>query len=110
MPGFIQPGRHITIAASPVAVAANVGLLVGFMFGVTQAAAAQNEQVVIDTMGVHELAKAGAQAWTQGAKIYWDNTNKNCTTTATANTLIGVAASAALAADTVGAVRLGIVA
>ena len=52
-----------------------------------------------------ELTKIGAQAWTVGALVYWDDTNKRCTTVATANLLIGVAA-AAVAGNTTGRVRL----
>ena len=43
---------------------------------------------------------------TQGAKLYWDNTNKNLTTTLTANTLIGAAVSAAAIGDSTVIVRL----
>ena len=32
-----------------------------------------------------------SQAWTAGAKIYWDNTAKRATNVASGNTLIGVA-------------------
>lgn len=45
--------------------------------------------------------KATGEAWAVGAKIYWDNTAKKFTTTATSNTLCGYALGAALAADTV---------
>ncbi|MCB1470839.1 MAG: DUF2190 family protein, partial [Rhizobiaceae bacterium] len=48
------------------------------------------------------------QAWTAGAKIYWDDTNKRTTNVATSNTLIGVATEAVAggAGDTIGRVRL----
>ena len=38
-------------------------------------------------------------AVSQGAKLYWDNTNKVLTTTASGNTIVGVAAEAALSGD-----------
>lgn len=44
--------------------------------------------------GVFELTKISSQAWTVGALVYWDDTNKRCTTVTTANLLIGVAAAA----------------
>ena len=55
-----------------------------------------------------DITKVGSQAWTVGAKIYWDDTNKRCTTVATDNTLIGVAVEAVAsgAGDTIGRVRL----
>ena len=59
-------------------------------------------------VGVFDITKVGSQAWTVGAKIYWDDTNKRCTTVATDNTLIGVAVEAVAsgASDTIGRVRL----
>ena len=55
-----------------------------------------------------ELTKIGSQAWTVGALVYWDDTNKRCTTVATANLLIGVAAAAVAGSpgNTIGRVRL----
>ena len=43
-----------------------------------------------------------------GAKVYWDNTAKVCTTTVGTNTLIGVAVKAVggTAGETTGTVRL----
>jgi len=43
------------------------------------------------------------------ALIYWDNTNKQCTTTSTSNTKIGVATAAAANPSSVGNVRLNAV-
>ena len=56
--------------------------------------------------GVHEQKKTTAQAWSIGAKIYWDNTAKEFTTTSTSNTLAGWAYAAAVNPSTVGQVRL----
>src|SRR5262245_37203943 len=56
--------------------------------------------------GVYTLEKVSAQAWTEGALIYWDNSAKNCTTTSTSNTRIGVAAAAAANPSATGKVRL----
>jgi predicted RecA/RadA family phage recombinase len=54
------------------------------------------------------LTKAGSQAWTVGALVYWDDTNKRCTTVATGNLLIGAAIAAVdnAAGSTTGRVRL----
>lgn len=106
---YIQDGDQIELAA-PYAVASGGGALIGALFGVAQVALANGERGAFAIEGVHELAKATGEAWTEGAKIYWDNTNKRCTTTSSGNTLIGVASEAAVSAATVGRVRLGIVA
>lgn len=44
--------------------------------------------------------KATGQAWAVGAAIYWDDSAKKFTTTATDNTKCGIALEPALAADT----------
>lgn len=64
--------------------------------------------VALDLTGVFELTKIGSQTWTVGALVYWDGSNKRCTTVATANLLIGIAAAAVVggAGNTLGRVRL----
>ncbi|MBF0117165.1 MAG: DUF2190 family protein [Magnetococcales bacterium] len=104
MKNYVQPGDTITVIA-PVAVNSGDGLLVGALFGVALATAAINTNVEVLTEGVVDLPKA-AVAVTQGAKVYWDNTAKNVTTTATNNTLIGCAIPAAAVGDAIVRVRL----
>lgn len=108
MKNYVQPGDVITLTA-PYAVASGAGLLVGSLFGVACGAAALNAEVEARTTGVFDLAKASG-AVTQGAKLYWDNTNKLLTTTSSGNTLVGVATQAAQSGDATARVRLGIVA
>lgn len=107
MKNYVQPGNTITLTA-PYAVASGEGLLVGSVFGVASGAAALGEIVEAALVGVFDLTKVGSQAWTVGARIYWDDTNKRCTTVSTDNTLIGVAVEAVAsgAGDTIGRVRL----
>lgn len=71
------------------------GAQVGQIFGVAQTTVLSGATASFAVRGVHTLTKIGSQAWTQGALVYWDNTNKRCTTSATGNLLIGVAAVAA---------------
>ena len=84
------------------------GVLVGSIFGIASADAAWNDPVEAALTGVFDLTKVGSQAWTVGAKVYWDDTNKRTTSVATSNTLIGVATEAVAggAGDTIGRVRL----
>lgn len=105
MKNYVQPGQTLTLTA-PYAVVSGAGLLVGSIFGVASTTAAISTPVEAALTGVYTLAKATGAAWTVGARIYWDDTAKNCTTTASTNKLIGVAAVAAGSADTVGSVLL----
>ncbi len=102
---YVQPGNVMTLTA-PYAVTSGDGFLVGSLFAVATATAANAATVEGQTNGIWDLAKTSAQAWTVGAKIYWDNTNKECTTTSTSNTLIGVAAAVAANPSSTGRVRL----
>ena len=107
MKNYVQPGNTLTLTA-PYAVTSGDGLLIGSIFGVAAGDAAIGEPVETALVGVFDLTKIGSQAWTVGAKVYWDDTNKRCTTVATDNTLIGVAVEAVAggAGDTIGRVRL----
>ena len=107
MKSYVQPGNTITLAA-PYAVASGDGLLVGAIFGVATASAANGDPVEAVLVGVFDLKKVASQAWSAGDKVYWDNTAKETTKTATSNTLIGAAIDAVGngAGETVGRVRL----
>ena len=94
MKNFIQPGNTVTVLA-PADVASGDGVLVGGIFGVAAFDAASGAEVEITRTGVFSMAKTSAQAWTAGAKVYWDATNKVLTTTASGNTLVGCALEAA---------------
>ena len=107
MKNYVQPGNTITLTA-PYALASGDGLLVGSIFGIAAGAAALGDPVETTLVGVFDITKVGSQAWTAGARIYWDDTNKRTTNVATSNTLIGVATEAVAggAGDTIGRVRL----
>ena len=107
MKNYVQPGNTVTLTA-PYAVTSGDGLLVGSIFGIAARTAALGESVETALVGVFDITKIGSQAWTVGAKVYWDDTNKRTTSVATSNTLIGVATEAVAggAGDTIGRVRL----
>jgi predicted RecA/RadA family phage recombinase len=102
---YIQEGDTLTLPA-PYAVASGGGLLVDSLFAVALVTLANGESGSCATEGVWELTKNSAEAWTVGKKVYWDNTNKVCTVTATSNTLIGCAVEPAANPSPVGRVKL----
>ncbi len=107
MKTYVQPGNTITLSA-PYDVTSGDGLLVGAIFGIASGDALTGSEVEVVTTGIFDLTKAASQAWAVGDKVYWDNTNRVATKTATANTLIGVAVLAVggTASETTGRVRL----
>jgi len=102
---FIEPGETLPLTA-PYDVASGAGFLVGSIFAVALSAVTSGNSVQGKRRGVFDLVKNTGEAWTQGQLVYWDNTNKRCTTTATSNKLIGAAVQAQASGDTIGRVVL----
>jgi len=107
MKNFIQRGETLTLTA-PYAVSSGGGALVGSIFGVAVTDVASGEDGEFQVAGVFDLVRetGASTGWSQGALIYWDNTNKRVTKTSTSNKLIGVAVRAAADGDATGRVRL----
>jgi predicted RecA/RadA family phage recombinase len=105
MKNFIQPGDVVTVPA-PADVLSGAGVLVGKLFGIAAVGGASGADVEIKTRGVFEINKLSAEAWTVGADVYWDNTNKQATIVSTSNTLIGKALAVAANPSATGIVRL----
>lgn len=107
MRNYVQNGETLTLTA-PYAVSSGGGALVGSIFGVAATDVASGEEGEFQVAGVFDLDReAGASTgWSQGALIYWNNTTKVITKTATSNKLIGIAVRAAADGDATGRVRL----
>jgi predicted RecA/RadA family phage recombinase len=105
MQNYLMSGDCVTLTA-PYTVASGAGALVGSLFGVATGDVTSGAEGEFKTTGVFTLAKTSAQAWTVGAKIYWDDTAKVCTTTSTSNTLVGCALAVAANPSSTGTVRL----
>lgn len=87
MKSFVQEGGTIT-ANAPYDRKAGEAALIGNLVAVAVNDVANGAEGEWKTTGVYDLAKVGSQAWaTVGAVVYWDNTNKRFTTTATGSTL-----------------------
>ncbi len=88
MKNFVQKGDTVPVVA-PYLVSSGQGVLVGALFGIAAHNASQGAQVEIERKGVFDVEAVSADTATQGAKVYWDNTARKLTTTATNNTLVG---------------------
>lgn len=58
------------------------------------------------TNGIFEFSKTTGEAWAVGAALYWNDTTKKLTTTASGNTLVAWAVLPYAAGATVGNARL----
>jgi predicted RecA/RadA family phage recombinase len=90
MRNYIQKGDDITID-SPADVLSGTGVIIGNLFGVANGDAQTGKPVVLSTVGVFDLPKTTANDIAVGAALYWNDTAKEVTTTASGNTKIGVA-------------------
>jgi predicted RecA/RadA family phage recombinase len=105
MKNFVQGGEVITVAA-PYALTSGQGVLVGSLFGVAAFDAANGANVEIATEGVFDVTALTADTGAQGTKMYWDNTNRRLTVTASGNTLVGALLVAKGGSDTTARVYL----
>ena len=92
MKNYVQPGDSITVTAAAVA-ASGDGVKMGNLFGVASGDATVDEKLVLTTTGVFEMPKVSANTFAVGALVYWDDTAKVVTSTASGNTRIGLAVS-----------------
>lgn len=102
---YVQDGDVLTLVA-PYARNAGEGAKIGSMFGVALNNVLISANGEFATEGVWDLAKTSAQAWSQGDKIYWDDTNHRCDNVSTVGMLIGVATAAAANPSATGRVAL----
>lgn len=90
---FIQDGDVLNHTAA-AALISGQALLLGVRLGVALTDAAIGDTIAVAVKGVFDLPKLSTDNVAQGAALYWDDTNKRLTVTATANTLAGYAAAA----------------
>jgi predicted RecA/RadA family phage recombinase len=105
MKNFVQTGLVLSVAA-PYAVSGGQLLQLGAIIGVAQHDAAVGAPVEIARIGVFDLTKVVAQAWSAGDPIYWDNAARRVTTVQAGTKLIGAAAMAAANPSETGRVLL----
>lgn len=95
---YIQEGKALNYTPSGADVSSGDFLVIGAIGAVAKTDIADGKTGAVHICGVFSVAKASG-AITQGAKLYWNSTNSNLTTTASGNTLVGVAAAAAASGD-----------
>jgi predicted RecA/RadA family phage recombinase len=94
MRNYVQPGDTVTLLA-PAALASGEPFAVGALFGVAAYAAGSGDEVEAKRTGVFDLPKTTGEAWTVGARLYWNAGTKKLTTTVGSNLFVGAALAAA---------------
>lgn len=95
MKNYLYTGDTLDIVAPAGGVVSGNAYLIGTIIGVAVATAAVGASVAMRVEGVFTLPKLSTDVVTQGALLYWDNTNFRLTLTSAGNTLAGIAWAAA---------------
>ena len=103
---------HITLSYSDArTVAVGDGVEIGDTVGISQSrhhfAANAAAEIVVAMPGVSrydDVTKDAGTVWAVGDKLYWDQTDKNWTKTASGNALGAIARAAATSAATTGSI------
>lgn len=103
---YKHPGHVLTLTAPAGGVTSGNGYKIGEIFVVAADDAAAAAAFEGQLTGVFALPKETGTAWTEGQRLYWDDTNDRVTTAASGNMPIGVASEAATSGASVGNVRL----
>ncbi len=103
---YIQEGDVMPyVVPDATTIVRGAGVLVGDLLGVALGNGSAGDTIQLALEGVFEMPKA-AGAISQGAKIYWNATDKNLTTTASGNKLAGYAFVGAASGDATVQLRL----
>lgn len=106
MQNYVQPGNTVPLAA-PYNRLSGEGALVGSIFGVSCGDVLSTVTGEFALVGVFDLAKDTADAFSQGDLVYWDDAQKNCVNSDSEGDFeIGVAIEDAAADATTVRVRL----
>jgi predicted RecA/RadA family phage recombinase len=96
---YVQDGDTLEFVTAGAVVNGEVIEFAGGIGIALAAATGAGQTIAVAMTGVWDLAKVGATAWAQGAKLYWDTTNNRLTNIAAGSTPCGIAWKAALSAD-----------
>ncbi len=95
MKNFVQEGNVIAFTTPSGGVTSGQAKLFGAILGVAVADYAETTIGQYTVRGVFTLPKLSTDVVAEGAMLYWDSTNSRLTVTASGNTKVGYASSAA---------------
>lgn len=91
---FVYDGEHFNYTAGATITNGDLVVMTD-MVGLALSGATSGQTIAVRTEGVAELTKVTGDTITQGQIVYWDNSAKKITTTASGNTRAGNAYAAA---------------
>lgn len=106
MKKFVMEGDALDLTAPSGGVTGGTPYKIGSIICIAAATVAVGLTFVGYTEGVYDVPKATGAAWAEGDLLYWDDTAKNFTKTASTNQKAGYAVAAAVSGATEGRIRL----
>ena len=106
MKNYSAPGEVLELAAPSGGVVTGLAYKIGSLVVIATVTAAATVRCSFIVIGVVYVLKVTTETWTEGVKIYWDDTAKLFTSVSTSNTLVGVAVAATVNPSASGYVRL----
>ena len=94
MKNYVQKGENITVTAAAAASSGDI-VKIGSLIGIAAGDAANGDDLDLVTTGVFELPKVSTDALAVGDTVYFKSADGNVTSTASGNTKMGVAVTAA---------------
>jgi len=91
----IHSDGEVIVITAGATIASGEVVKVGDLIGVAVVGGASGDSVALNLEGVYEVPKKSADAIAQGVACYWDDSNKQITTTASSHTFAGYAFAAA---------------
>lgn len=92
---------EVSTRTAPYDVASGAGALIGGnFFGVALGTIASGDRGEFSRCGQWHLKAASADTFAECANVYWDDNNKQCDSSSTGNTLIGIADEAKAGGET----------
>lgn len=104
---FIQNGDAIDISAGSAAISAGAVIISGEIVGVAKLDIPANTVGAVALVGVFDVAKASADAFTVGAPVYFNATSRYAVSASSGNTKIGKAVAAAVSGGATVKVKIG---
>ena len=103
MRNFVQEGDRLTFTAPVGGVVSGTGYMIGGLLAVATSTGSAGLPFEAQTVGVIEMPKAAAgsgKAFTEGERVWWDDTNKRWDKTGSGLFQCGVAVAAAASTAT----------
>lgn len=106
MKNRIDDGTQLKFTAPSGGATSGVGYIIGDTFVIANFDAAEGEECIGEITGTYDLPAVSGDTGTEGTLVYWDDSGKEVTLTASTHKIVGVYAEDKINAQVLVRVRL----